>query len=203
MFYTPWAQLYFYTAFSYCDWRRKSLNLCSIKKRDQTNVKLMINNVFLTFLESKDIGFVICFNPFLINHYDDNFGIVIILFYKLDWSLNFQNLIWLLNTITYKELKINKLKFFLCWWKYDIFQYFYNNVSKQFYVCFYMDKSIPFISVSLLVLYLFLHGKPSQTGFFCDDPSLSYPSKESSVSTYILLAAGFAVSFLLVCMFLF
>ncbi|XP_045157241.1 phospholipid phosphatase 2-like isoform X2 [Mercenaria mercenaria] len=52
--------------------------------------------------------------------------------------------------------------------------------------------------VSLPVLYLFLYGKPYQTGFFCDDETLSYPSRPDTVSTPVLVAAGFSLSVLLV-----
>ncbi|XP_053395888.1 phospholipid phosphatase 1-like [Mercenaria mercenaria] len=57
---------------------------------------------------------------------------------------------------------------------------------------------IIWLAVSLLVLYLFLFGKPYETGFFCDDKSLSYPSIPETISTPVLVAAGFTFSILLV-----
>lgn len=57
---------------------------------------------------------------------------------------------------------------------------------------------IIWLAVTLPVVYIFLHGKPYKTGFFCDDKSLSYPTKASSVSTSVLIAAGLTLSLLLV-----
>ncbi|XP_045160345.2 phospholipid phosphatase 1-like [Mercenaria mercenaria] len=57
---------------------------------------------------------------------------------------------------------------------------------------------IIWLAVSLPVVYLFLNGKPYQTGFFCDDEALSYPSRPDSVSTPVLIAAGLTLSVLLV-----
>ncbi|XP_045160349.1 phospholipid phosphatase 1-like [Mercenaria mercenaria] len=57
---------------------------------------------------------------------------------------------------------------------------------------------IIWLAVSLLVLYLFLYGKPYETGFFCDDKSLSYPSIPETITTPVLVAAGFTFSILLV-----
>ncbi|KAL4236593.1 hypothetical protein ACF0H5_004978 [Mactra antiquata] len=53
---------------------------------------------------------------------------------------------------------------------------------------------IIWISVGLPGFYLFLQATPYEQGFFCDDISLSYPYKEDTVSTSLLIAFGFIVS---------
>ncbi|XP_045160348.2 phospholipid phosphatase 2-like [Mercenaria mercenaria] len=57
---------------------------------------------------------------------------------------------------------------------------------------------IIWIAVSLVVIYLFLYGKPYKSGFFCDDRSLSYPSIPETISTPVLIAAAFTLSVILV-----
>ncbi|XP_052778203.1 phospholipid phosphatase 1-like isoform X1 [Mya arenaria] len=48
--------------------------------------------------------------------------------------------------------------------------------------------------VGIPVLFLFLRGTPSERGFLCDDPTLSLPYRPETVSTSVLIIAGFSVS---------
>jgi len=52
--------------------------------------------------------------------------------------------------------------------------------------------------VFLPVLYLFLRGTPVERGFFCDDPTLSYPYKPDTVSTPLLIILGSSISVIVV-----
>ncbi|WAR23812.1 WUN-like protein, partial [Mya arenaria] len=48
--------------------------------------------------------------------------------------------------------------------------------------------------VGIPVLFLFLRGTPIERGFLCDDPTLSLPYRPETVSTSVLIIAGFSVS---------
>ncbi|WAR23802.1 WUN-like protein, partial [Mya arenaria] len=53
---------------------------------------------------------------------------------------------------------------------------------------------ILYMIVGIPVLFLFLRGTPSERGFLCDDPTLSLPYRPETVSTSVLIIAGFSVS---------
>jgi len=57
---------------------------------------------------------------------------------------------------------------------------------------------ILYSQVFLPVLYLFLRGTPVERGFFCDDPTLSYPYKPDTVSTPLLIILGSSISVIVV-----
>ncbi|KAH3849734.1 hypothetical protein DPMN_092137 [Dreissena polymorpha] len=51
-----------------------------------------------------------------------------------------------------------------------------------------------FLIVGIPVLYLFLQGQPFIRGFQCDDPSISLPYRPDTISTPVLIVAGFGTS---------
>ncbi|XP_052774841.1 phospholipid phosphatase 1-like [Mya arenaria] len=55
-----------------------------------------------------------------------------------------------------------------------------------------------FLIVGIPVLFLFLRGTPLERGFLCDDPKLSLPYRPETVSTTVLIIAGFSISILVV-----
>ncbi|WAR23813.1 WUN-like protein [Mya arenaria] len=55
-----------------------------------------------------------------------------------------------------------------------------------------------FLIVGIPVLFLFIRGTPFERGFQCDDPALSLPYRADTVSTSVLIIAGYSVSILLV-----
>ncbi|WAR23817.1 WUN-like protein [Mya arenaria] len=57
---------------------------------------------------------------------------------------------------------------------------------------------ILFLIVGIPVLFLYLWGTPFERGFLCDDPALSLPFLSETVSTRVLIIAGFSVSILVV-----
>ncbi|KAH8034832.1 hypothetical protein HPB51_003119 [Rhipicephalus microplus] len=62
-------------------------------------------------------------------------------------------------------------------------------------------------AVGIPVLILFLAGKPFKRGFFCDDESLRYPYRDSTVTSPMLYAYGIlipitVVLYVMICVFL-
>ncbi|KAL1130389.1 hypothetical protein AAG570_013327, partial [Ranatra chinensis] len=58
-----------------------------------------------------------------------------------------------------------------------------------------------FVAVGLPILILFLFGEPYKRGFFCDDESIKYPYKDSTVSNTVLYIVGLGVTVLIVRLF--
>lgn len=56
---------------------------------------------------------------------------------------------------------------------------------------FYPYKiSVFYFAVGFPVLFFYLFGSPYQRGFFCNDESIRYPFKESTVSSSVLYTVG-------------
>ncbi|XP_045157242.2 phospholipid phosphatase 1-like [Mercenaria mercenaria] len=54
------------------------------------------------------------------------------------------------------------------------------------------------LAVAVSVLFLFLHGTPYKRGFYCGDVTLSFPFKQDTLSTPLLLMSGVIVSVVVV-----
>ena len=60
-------------------------------------------------------------------------------------------------------------------------------ISKRFLTKITLDL-ISLLIIGLLILFLWLFVQPYKRGFFCDDLSIRYPYKDSTINSYSLAA---------------
>jgi len=55
-----------------------------------------------------------------------------------------------------------------------------------------------YVPVGFPILLFFLFGQPYERGFYCDDESLRYPFKDSTISSTVLYVVGIFIPILTV-----